>query len=112
MSALHDTKMPAQGSAEGCREHGHSVPAPFAVADGDLATGELEVFHAEVQTLHEAEPRPVQMRNDQPRTPGPAVEHSPGLFPGEHDRQAPSMPSTNDTINLAHLPVEDVAVQE
>ena len=86
---LDPWEVTAERSIDRIREHRHPVPSPLAVAHRDLAPRELKVFHAEVEALHETQPRTVQQGDDQPLVSGQTVEDRPRLFPGQHDGQAP-----------------------
>ncbi|MGH8701639.1 MAG: hypothetical protein ACREVR_10770 [Burkholderiales bacterium] len=47
-------EMLAQGFNQPCRKHGHPIPGPFPVPDGDLETRELDVLHAHPDRLQTA----------------------------------------------------------
>ena len=94
MDELRAAQLVAELRDERLRESRGAVLAAFARADGELASGEVEVQHAEAQALAEPQAGAVEERGDQPALRVVAlelVEDGADFFPAEDDRQAPGL---------------------
>ncbi len=56
--------MLAQGRRDAARKHGYAILTALAVADEDFFTGEVDVFDAKPQTLHDAQPGSIKQPAD------------------------------------------------
>ena len=79
------------------RQHHPPVLLALAAANGDLAAIEIDVLHAQLETLLQAEPRAVQERRDQPRRAAELLEHLANFRDGEDDRHSCG------ALRLAHV---------
>ena len=105
----------AQVGDERPRERRGAVLAALARADGEFASGQVEVQHAEAQALGEPQAGAVEERRDQPALAVVAVElveDGADLLPAQDDRQAGLLAGADQLVELAHLAVQHVAVEE
>ena len=74
-------------SSDRVRKHGHPVLVPFAVANEDLAVGEVHVFHPKPEAVREAKPAPVEELPHDPVSPLQLGEYPVDLVGSEHAGQ-------------------------
>ena len=85
---MHRTRpgeLPVQRRAHCVGQHGHAVLVALAAAHQDLAAGEVDVLHAQVQALAEAHTGAVHERRQQPHLAVKLAEHGGDLVGGEHN---------------------------
>ena len=108
MDELRAAQLLAEVRDERLRQRGGAVLAALARADGEFASGQVEVEHAEAQTLGQPQARAVEERCDQPALAVVAVElvkDGAHLLPAQDDRQTRLFAGADQLVQLAHLPV-------
>ena len=93
-------------------QHGDPVFGPFAVADHDLLSGEVDVLYAQTQTFHQPKAGAIHERGHQPFVAGKLPEYSLDLFTGHNDGEPLRFPRADDFAKVADVAADDVAIQE
>ena len=106
-------KMEAQGLEQDVREHGEAVILPFAIADDDLAVGEVQILNAQAKDFHQAESAAVHDLSHYFVDPVHLCDHFFGFLPGK-DRRNPFRfcGADGDQGFLIQLDIEHIAVEE
>ena len=55
MQSLHFGEMALEGILDAPWKHGHAILLTLATAYDDLMIGKIDIFHPQVETLHQAE---------------------------------------------------------
>ena len=97
---------------EPCRQHGDPIVRAFPFADHDLALREIEVFHPQSQTLHQAQSAPVQQLGHEQACPIEAGQHRVDFVAGEDGWQAAGNFCGDDILWCSDREVEHLAVQK
>jgi len=94
------------------RQHGDSILAALALADGDLASFEVEVLHAQLQAFKQAESGAVEEGSGKPRHSRELTQHCSHFGAGEDDGQGWRRAHARDLGQVGQGPGEDDAVEE
>ena len=113
---LRAAQLLAQVGDERLRERRGAVLAALARADGEFASGQVEVEHAEAQALGEPQAGAVEQRSDQPALAVVAVELVGGRRGpppcSARPADAGCLRARTSSCELADLAVQHVAVEE
>ncbi len=115
MDELRAAQLIAEVGHERLRKRGGAVLAALAGADGELASGEVQVEHAEAQALVQPQACAVEERSDQPALRVVAVEllqDGAHLFSAQDHGQPGGLARAHQLVELADVAVQDAAVEE
>jgi hypothetical protein len=84
---LHSRQLHPKRRHAGRGKRRHAILASLAVADPNLARGEVEILHAQRERLEEPEARTVEQARHQKRNTIELREHAAHLLRREHDRK-------------------------
>lgn len=91
------------------RNHSESIFLACPAAQNNLPALEIEVFHAQFQTLEESQAGAVEDRGHQPCSAVQFFEHRPHLLAREHDRQVNRSLGVDDAVQIAERLVGQTA---
>ena len=112
MNALDPNQMVCERAVGRGRQYGHPILVSLPTVHGQLPRRKVDVLHPQLQSLEEAQPRPVEKHPDEPRGPLQASEHALGLLARQHHRQPARHLRPYDTIDPHHGVAEYLPVQE
>lgn len=101
-----------QGVFEGLGEHGEAVFLALAVSDGDLVQGQVHVFDAQADTIHEPQSGAVKEACHQVRCAVQVSEECLDFGAGEDDGEALGAFGGGDAIEGKGVKAEDFFVDE
>ena len=102
----------SQGAAHHGRQHRPAVSPALPPTHHDLAAVEVDVLHAQLQALEQAEAGAVEERRHQPSRAGEPRQHGRHLLAAEHDGDVRRAPRANQTVEPRQLHAEHVPVEE
>jgi hypothetical protein len=94
------------------RQHGATVAIALATPHDDLPALEIDVLHAQLQRLEQAQARSIQERRHQRRYPAHLPQDRPNLGAAEHGRNAHGPLRPNEARAQAERPAQHGIVQE
>src|SRR5204863_4995971 len=81
--------MALQPLRQGYRQHRDSISATFAISDHDVRISEIDIFHAQAHTLHEAQAAAVKQLGHQSMRSVEVAENSLHFLSCQHYWNAP-----------------------
>src|SRR6266498_4650032 len=105
-------KLFLQHRNDGLRQHREAIFRAFAMTDRDLATLKIEIFEAQAQTLHQAQPTAVKQLGHQAVHAGKLRQQRLNLRAGKHNRQTPWPLGPWDVAEWRQVVVQDLAIQK
>ena len=115
MEELRAAQLLAQVGDERQREGRGAVLVTLARADGELASAQVEVEHAQTQAFSEPQAGAVEQRGDEPALAVVALElaeDGADLLPAQHDRQAGLLAGADELLQFSRLAVQHSAIEE
>jgi hypothetical protein len=94
------------------RQHGHPVLGALAVPDGDLVVGEVDVLDAQAERFHQAHAGAVEEREEGTVRRSEVREDAFDLVRRQYDGELPPPLGANEPFELAHLALEDDAIEK
>src|SRR5713101_6904167 len=93
-------------------QHRPPVPLSLRVANHNLSSREIEILHAQRQSLQQPQSRSVQQQRDQVRHTRDVLQHRPYLVDGQDHRNAQGTLRTHQIIEPWQWIVENHAVEK
>ncbi len=112
MQQTHICEMLAERLDQRGRQHRHSILLTLAATDGDLISIEIQILHAQLQTLFQAKARSVKQHRDDPHRAFQVRQHCSHFLPTQDDRQTNRLLRSDDVLDVTDRFVEHVLVQE
>ena len=104
--------MGAQGGTQTGRQNRHPILGPLTVANHDLASLKIDIFHAQAQALHQPQPGPIDQARHQGARALHGREQAFDFMHTKHCRQACGALGPHHLVqprkfSTEHLPIEE-----
>jgi hypothetical protein len=94
------------------RQCGYAVLVPLALADHDFAARELDILHAQPQSLEQAHACAVKQSQDEPLRSGQAPEHCTNLVACQDHRQSRGALCSRDPVEPGQFDVQYLTIHK